>query len=65
MAEERIRREKVLVLRKIFCDNEVDSLDGPNPKKFKAGEVIALPPMLYQHYARNRCVTKDIPLEVK
>ena len=63
MAEERMRREKVLVLKTIKCDNEVDALDGPNPKKYKAGEVIALPPMLYTHYARNKCVTKDLPLE--
>jgi hypothetical protein len=62
MTETKMRREKVLVLKTIKCDNEVDGLDGSNPKKYKAGEVIFLPPIIYQHYARNRCVTKDLPI---
>jgi|GEM_PF-4294465 len=59
----RMRREKVLVLRTINCDPEVDSLDGPNPVKIKAGEVVALPPVVIAHYQRNKCVTRDLPLE--
>ncbi|HIO02145.1 MAG TPA: hypothetical protein EYN14_09345 [Alphaproteobacteria bacterium] len=62
MSEQRIRREKVLVLRNIYCDNETDSLDGPNPKKFKKGEVIVLPPVLLAHYSRHGCVTRDLPI---
>ena len=62
MAEERIRREKVLVLRTIKCDNEVDAIDGPNPKKFKKGDIVPLPPILIAHYQRNKCITRDLPL---
>lgn len=61
MSEERIRREKVLVLRKIKCDNTVDSLDGPNPEYFNAGDVIPMPALLIAHYSRNKCVTRDLP----
>ena len=63
MADDRMRREKVLVLKTLKCDNEVDSLDGPNPKKFKKGEVIPLPPVLLAHYSRHKCVTRDLPFE--
>ena len=62
MSDTRIRREKVLVLKTIKCDNESDSLDGPNPKKYKKGAVVALPPVLLTHYTRHKCVTRDLPV---
>jgi hypothetical protein len=61
MAEERIRREKCYTLRKIKIDNEVDGLDGPNPKLFQPGTVVMLSNLQYTHYSRAKCVTKDIP----
>ena len=61
--DKRVRREKVLVLKNIYCDPEVDSFDGPNVVKIKKGEIAMLPPVLLSHYLRNKCVTRDLPMD--
>ncbi|MFW0776242.1 MAG: hypothetical protein ACN2B6_00795 [Rickettsiales bacterium] len=63
MTDERVRGVKVLTLKTIKCDPEVNALDGPNPKKIAKGEVVVLPPLLAEHYQRHKCITKDLPLE--
>lgn len=63
MAEDRIRGVRVLTLKTIKCDPEVNSLDGPNPKKILKGEIVTLPPLLVEHYQRHKCVTRDLPLD--
>ncbi len=63
MSEERVRGVKVLTLRKICCDPDVNEIDGPNPKMIPKDEVVTLPPILVEHYSRHKCVTRDLPVE--
>lgn len=63
MAEERTRRIKCLTLNRICIDISVDDLSGVNAKRIEANEIVMLSAMQYEHYARNKCVTKDLPLD--